>query len=293
MSKNRRYSRNSGVSVNGVKEDSMENIPNEATDGDEKEGSSVVLSNETSLSEAVENLRPNETLMETDNAEVGSTLDDAETPVVEMEPMPITQEDSSPEDLKETKIEKKDVIVEEHIEEKLDIELKSVDTPLINPAQNLTSDANIKSWEVRDPSNVLRPILENIFTEYEKNMRPKKPIDRNKGGEYQTTLYQTIIRVAQSRTHFNENWNYILSRFQENPNKVYDINYVMRFLDTMSVTKADTVLFPRLLNLIIHTSDRTKIVENLRRVSLEKTLSTVSSNAIRTNILGYYRQYVA
>lgn len=164
---------------------------------------------------------------------------------------------------------------------------------LVNPAQNFTSDASIKAWETNSKLNIIRPILENVFNEYEKNMRPKKPIDRNKGGEYQATMYQTIVRVAQTRAFFNENWEYILSRFQENPNNVYGINYVMRFVDKMKVTKADTVLYPKLLNLIIMTCDKEKMVENLRRVSLEKTLSTVASGTMRGNILGYYRQFVA
>lgn len=177
------------------------------------------------------------------------------------------------------------VIVTESVEENL--------SQLVNPAQNFTTDANIKAWDVRDPQNVFRGILENIFLEYEKNMLPKKPIDRQKGGQYQTTLYQAIIRVAQSKTYFNENWTYILNKFHENLNHTYDINYLMRFVDAMNVTKADVVLYPRLLNLIIMTCDRQNMVQNLRRVSLEQTLQTVASTTMRANILGYYRQYIA
>jgi hypothetical protein len=164
---------------------------------------------------------------------------------------------------------------------------------LVNPAQNFTSDANIKSWETNNRSNIIRPIIENVFNEYEKNMRPKAPINRQKGAEFQTTLYQTIVRVAQTKAFFNENWDYILNRFYENPNNVYGINYVMRFVDAMSITKADAVLYPRLLNLLITTCDKKNMVENLRKVSLEKTLSNVASNTMRSNILGYYRQFVA
>jgi hypothetical protein len=166
-------------------------------------------------------------------------------------------------------------------------------TEIINPAQNLTADTVIKSWEVKSSNDILRSIIENIFNEYEKNMRPKRPIDPNKGGELQTTLYQTLVRVAQTNVNFNENWSYILSRFYENPNGVYNINYVLRFVDKMNVTKQDLTLFTRLINLLIVTCDRSKIKDNLRKVSLEKTLADVASNNIRSNILGFYRQFVA
>lgn len=166
-------------------------------------------------------------------------------------------------------------------------------TPLVNTVQNLASDSKVPSWEQTDHTNTLYGVIGNVLTGYEQTMKAKMPVNKTVGAQRQTELYQIIVRVAQSRTHFKTNWELILSHFHENPTGCYSANYVMRFLDSMQVTKNDITLFTRLLNLIIFTADPLKIAENLRRVSIEKTLSTVSSPVIRANITGYYRNFVS
>ncbi len=165
--------------------------------------------------------------------------------------------------------------------------------PLVNTIQNLASDTQVSTWENRDPSNTLYGVINNVLNNYESTMKAKMPVNKTVGAQKQTELYQIIVRVAQSRNHFKTNWELILKHFYENPTGCYSANYVMRFLDGMQVTKNDITLFTRLLNLIMFTADPSKVSENLRRVSIEKTLSNVSSPVIRANITGYYRNFVS
>lgn len=165
--------------------------------------------------------------------------------------------------------------------------------PLVNTIQNLASDTQVLTWENSDPSNTLYGVINNVLNNYESTMKAKLPVNKTVGAQKQTELYQIIVRVAQSRNHFKTNWELILKHFHENPTGCYSANYVMRFLDGMQVTKNDITLFTRLLNLIIFTADPLKVSENLRRVSIEKTLSNVSSPVIRANITGYYRNFVS
>jgi hypothetical protein len=276
MGKNRNYYGRISSSSNGENQMSDAENPVLISDDSLKDNSSV-FENSNKVTNEIEEL--SEAVPETEDTPAVDTeepvVDSSEEPATTVAPL---SEPAKPEPVlsaTETSLVNESVLA------------------LVNPAQNFTSDANIKSWETNNRSNIIRPIIENVFNEYEKNMRPKAPINRQKGAEYQTTLYQTIVRVAQTKAFFNENWDYILNRFYENPNNVYGINYVMRFVDAMSITKADAVLYPRLLNLLITTCDKKNMVENLRKVSLEKTLSNVASNTMRSNILGYYRQFVA
>ncbi len=167
--------------------------------------------------------------------------------------------------------------------------------PIVNTAQNPTSNMKIKVWEIDELTNdnPLGTIILNTLLQYEKIMKPKTPIDKNIGGQQQTALYQAIIRAAQDKTNFNKNWEIILSRFSTNPNNVYGIQYCYRFLDRMQGSKLDVSLYSRLINLINLTAKPETRVINLRRVSVEKTLANVSSENIRSNILGYYRKYIS
>lgn len=168
------------------------------------------------------------------------------------------------------------------------------ETPkLVNTIQNLASDNKVSTWDSVDPTNTLHGVIENVLTTYENAMKAKMPVNRTAGAQKQTELYQIIVRVAQSRNHFKTNWELILKHFNENRTGCYSVNYVMRFLDEMKVTKNDLTLFTRLVNLIMLTADPLKITENLRRVSIEKTLDNVSSPIIRGNIIGYYRNFVS
>ncbi len=168
---------------------------------------------------------------------------------------------------------------------------------IVNSAQNLTTSREIKSWNIEAPKqdNQTGMIVLDTLKKYEEVMRPKRPLDKRIAGQQQTNLYQSILRVCREPQNFNKNWELILSRVYENPNNVYGINYVFRSLDQMSGSKLDVQLFTRLMNLIILTCDPDPEVRklNLKRVSIEKTLAGVSSDVIRNNILGYYRQYVA
>ncbi len=172
-------------------------------------------------------------------------------------------------------------------------EMKETNPPLVNTIQNLASNTKVPTWDNTDVSNTLYGVLENVLNNYEKAMKAKMPVNREVGAQKQTELYQIIVRVAQSRNHFTVNWELILKHFHENPTGCYSANYVMRFLDGMKVTKNDITLFTRLLNLIMFTADPAKIRESLRRVSVEKTLSNVSSPIMRANITGYYRNFVS
>ena len=165
--------------------------------------------------------------------------------------------------------------------------------PTVNTVQNPTSNVDIKVWKNEEltDGNILGQVVLQTLQTYENIMQPKKPIDRKIGGRQQITLYNTYLRVAQTKKDFDKNWNIILNRFYENPNGVYGLQYVNRFLDQMTgLTKMDLTLFNRFNNLIILTCDPYKRQENLKRVSLEKTLSIVSSDVIRSNILNFYRK---
>lgn len=167
--------------------------------------------------------------------------------------------------------------------------------PVVNSAQLTTTNMRVKTWTQEEllNNNSLGLIVLDTLERYEKIMKPKIPINSMIGGQQQTTLYQLLVRITQSKTDFTKNWELVLAQFNKNPNNVYAMNYVARFLDKMNVTKNDIELFKRLLNLIIVTCNPETRAENMRKVSLEKTLKGVTSDAIRINLNNFYRQYVS
>lgn len=165
----------------------------------------------------------------------------------------------------------------------------------VNSVQQTTTNARVKTWTQEEllKENSLGLIVLDTLERYEKMMKPKTPVNALVGAQQQTALYQIMVRVAQSQTEFTKNWELILSQFNKNPNNVYAMNYVARFLDKMNVTKNDIELFKRLLNLILLTCNPETRAENMKKVSLEKTLKGVTSDTIRANLNNFYRKFVA
>ncbi len=171
-------------------------------------------------------------------------------------------------------------------------EEKSIAVP--NPVQNPLSNREIKVWTLDEltQDNVLGLVVLETLNKYEEKMRPKAPISRKEGGEQQTVLYNTLLRVLklENRRQFKQNWELILQRFHENPNNVYDVKYSFRFADQIKGTKEDLDFFFRLLNLIKASCNPYERDTVTKRVSITKTLSNVSNDIIRRNLLEFYNQ---
>lgn len=123
-------------------------------------------------------------------------------------------------------------------------------------------------------------------------MQPGRPITDTEGMQHQYTLWRTIHSVVHQVTHedFAKHWNLLLAFFAQyqGDNQVFHDRYVFRFSEHWTRDESELQAFQRILNLIKLTSNPNTRKQNLKQVSLNRTLEVGFSEEARQKLLSFY-----
>ena len=123
-------------------------------------------------------------------------------------------------------------------------------------------------------------------------MKPGVPVADFDGAQHQYTLWRTIQSlIHQTPSHeFNKQWNILLAFFANNQDEdqVFHDRFVYRFSEFWNRNESELNAFQRILHLIKVTCNPATRKQNLRLVSLERTLAVGLTEEGRQKVLSFY-----
>jgi hypothetical protein len=135
-------------------------------------------------------------------------------------------------------------------------------------------------------------VLVGVLEEYRKNMKPGLRIKPTDGIGQQYNLWRVIhntIELSETQEKFRLRWNTILMFAKETKNDVFNEKYILRFGPLWGKTEPEYNAFGNMINLIKLTCDPETRAEELKLISLDKTLKYVFSEQGKAKVIRYYQ----
>jgi hypothetical protein len=167
--------------------------------------------------------------------------------------------------------------------------------PVVTPTQPApapaTSFDNIVA-DLKAKGSIAEKSLIQSLESYIAAMKPGMPVAEHDGAQHQYTLWRTMHSLIHqsSPEEFPKQWNLLLAFFFNNQNEgqVFHDRYVFRFSEYWNRHEDELNAYQRLLNLVKLTSNPNTRKQNLKQVSLDRTLSVGFTEDGRQKLLSFY-----
>jgi hypothetical protein len=245
------------------------------------------------------------TPVETTIVETPTVETPAETPVVETPVVEVATVQESP--VVETVVEEKPALtsLEQTMEVVATVDLSKFDkkskAPIVAPeVKNLTVAPVVNSAEpnleavfeqMRQTGTVYEKMTMASLDAYKNNMTPGLPVSPDAGARQQYNLWKLLEALVEAspEAEFKKLWSVTLAFIHGNINGVFNDRYVYRFADQWVWGLGELNAFQRLLNLATTTANSATRKNDLRRVSIDKTLAEGFSEKAKQRLGNYYQ----
>lgn len=137
------------------------------------------------------------------------------------------------------------------------------------------------------PANKLGII--HFLTEYSAAMAPRRPITDKDGSVLQAQLYNQLINlINKEEEHFSQLWSGVLRYVEKEITGVFSHTHAFRFMDNIPLNPDQQSAFASLIHLLRLTGPVQSRKENLKQVSLDKTLQKGVTDSGRQRVLAFY-----
>jgi hypothetical protein len=137
------------------------------------------------------------------------------------------------------------------------------------------------------PTNKLGVI--HFLTEYSVAMAPRRPITDKEGSLMQKHLFDAIIGLINKEDeHFTQLWSAVLRYVEKEINGVFSHTHAFRFMDNVPLNPEQCQALASLLHLLRLTAAPASRKDNLKQVSLDKTLQVGVTDSGRQRVLAFY-----
>jgi hypothetical protein len=139
------------------------------------------------------------------------------------------------------------------------------------------------------PANKLGII--HFLTEYSAKMAPRRPVTEKDGALMQKQLFDAIISLINKEDeHFTQLWSAVLRYVEKEISGVFSHTHAFRFMDNVPLNPEQCQAFASLMHLLRLTGAPSSRQENLKQVSLDKTLQVGVTDSGRQRVLAFYAQ---
>lgn len=136
---------------------------------------------------------------------------------------------------------------------------------------------------------ISREAMENILA-YVRGMSPTTPNTYESGGQWQSTLYRSLMEVINRGC---ADWNTFYGVFLQivhclKDNHVFKPTMINRFLEEAPLTLAERRAFTRMMHVFVTTSDASNRSFSARQINLDAAMQECVTEAGRQRIKAYY-----
>lgn len=160
--------------------------------------------------------------------------------------------------------------------------------PVVN-----TAEPNLEAVfeQMRQTGTVYEKMTMASLDAYKDNMAPGLPVSPDAGARQQYNLWKLLEALVEAspEAEFKKLWSVTLAFIHGNINGVFNDRYVYRFADQWVWGLGELNAFQRLLNLATTTSNSATRKNDLRRVSIDKTLAEGFSEKAKQRLGNYYQ----
>jgi hypothetical protein len=145
--------------------------------------------------------------------------------------------------------------------------------------------------QMRQTGTVYEKMTMASLDAYKDNMTPGLPVSPDAGARQQYNLWKLLEALVEAspEAEFKKLWSVTLAFIHGNINGVFNDRYVYRFADQWVWGLGELNAFQRLLNLATTTANSATRKNDLRRVSIDKTLAEGFSEKAKQRLGNYYQ----